>query len=69
MYLEFEYFVEFVLIFCYRIVHKLLQYTTKHRTDLIIFPLILQTIVTAQMSNNKGDRIALHGVDGSDGSV
>jgi len=31
------------------------SYTTQHRTVLIIFPLILQTVITAEMLSVKGE--------------
>ena len=34
-----------------------LSYTTQHRTVLIIFPLILQTIITAQMTSTGGEGV------------
>jgi len=37
-----------------------LPYTTQHRTDLIIFPLILQTITTAQMMSTGMDSEAVN---------
>jgi len=35
-----------------------LSYTTQHRTVLIIFRLILQTVIIAQMLSSEGDGVA-----------
>jgi len=40
--------------------HSAYTYTPKHRTVLVIFPPILQTIITAWMMSIGGDRAFMH---------
>jgi len=46
-----------------------LSYTTRHRTVLIIFPLILQTIIIAQMLSTGGERITKQEADKRTGTL